>query len=145
MPRVHPRGNVASPPRDSDVDTPLVRPNLAVMSIFRSLKVPALGRLEMAELRVQWARYALRRRDLDRSLDRLEALGFVEIDHTRRGLKYVVLTQMGYRSAHSFFGFCESLMTWPRRLMQALSRQSAASREARRRRHDRVRGGLPPK
>lgn len=97
-----------------------IHPNLAVMSIFRDLHVPALGRLEMAELRARWPRYALRRRDLDRSIDRLEAIGFVEVDHTRRGLKYVVLTEMGYRSAHSLIGLFESLVTWPRRLKQAL-------------------------
>ena len=125
--------------RERTVNSLLVRPNLAVMSIFRSLHVPVLGRLEMAELRAQWARYALRRRDLDRSIDRLESLGFLEVDHTRRGLKYVVLTEMGYRSAHSIFGLCESVMTWPRRVMQLLGlvRQSDRAPQRRRRSNDR--------
>jgi hypothetical protein len=98
------------------LDIPIVRSNLAVMSIFRTRRVPVLGRLEISDLRAQWPRYALRQRDLDRSIERLESLGLVEIDHTRRGLKYVVLTEMGHRSAHSLFGLLESLMTWPRRL-----------------------------
>lgn len=117
-----------------------VRPHLAVMSIFRSLHVPALGRLELAELRAQWPRYALRRRDLDRSLDRLEAIGFVEIDHTRRGLTYVVLTQAGYRSAYSLWGLLESLLTWPRRLMQvlAVAVRSPTPRDRARRANDRT-------
>jgi hypothetical protein len=105
--------------------------------------VPALGRLEMAELRAQWPRYALRHRDLDRSIDRLESLGFVEVDHTRRGFKYVVLTEMGYRSAHSLFGLCESVLTWPRRAMQALGllRPSAGTTDLRRRSNDRDKRG----
>lgn len=103
-----------------------IQPNLAVLSIFRDLRVPVLGRLEMAELRTRWPRYALRRRDLDRSIDRLESIGFVEVDHTRRGLKYVVLTEMGHRSAHSLIGLCESLVIWPRRLRQALGLIPAA-------------------
>jgi hypothetical protein len=122
------------------MNVPRVRPNLAVMSIFRSLRVPALGRLEMAELRAQWPRYALRRLDLDRSIDRLESLGFVEIDHTRTGLKYVVLTEMGFRSAHSPLGFFESLMTWPRRLFPALGRmaRTTSAGDPRRRLNDRT-------
>lgn len=127
------------------MNTRLAQPNLAVMSIFRDLHVPALGRLEMAELRAQWPRYALRRRDLDHSIERLESIGFVEVDHTRRGLKYVVLTEMGYRSAHSLFGLCESLATWPRRLKRALGRFHAAARahEPRRRSHDPIGAGQP--
>ena len=92
------------------------------MSIFRRLHVPVRGRLEMAELRAQWPRYALRLRDLDRSVDRLESLGFVEVDHTRNGLKYVVLTEMGHRSVYTMLGSLESLLTWPRRLRREFRR-----------------------
>lgn len=99
------------------VIVPILRSNLAVMSIFRALHVPVLGRLEMADLRAQWPRYALRQRDLDRSIDRLESLGMVRVDPGRRGCRYVVLTEMGYRSAHSLVGLIESLMVWPRRLL----------------------------
>jgi hypothetical protein len=117
---------------------PIVRSNLAVMSIFRAMHVPAQGRLEMSDLRARWPRYALRQRDLDRSVDRLASLGMVEIDHTRRGLKYIVLTAAGHRSAHSLPGLLGSLMVWPRRFglaVGALLRRKALY-EARRRRLD---------
>lgn len=94
---------------------PLLRANLAVMSILRDEKVPAFGRMDISELRARWPRYALRGRDLDRSVDRLESLGLVEVDHVL-GHHYVILTEMGYRSAHSIIGWIESLMAWPGRL-----------------------------
>lgn len=120
---------------------PLLRANLAVMSILRDEHVPALGRLEIRELRARWPRYALRGRDLDRSLDRLESLGLIEIDHVL-GHHYVILTEMGYRSAHSIIGWLESLTAWPSRLRRRYQHLFDAQRggEVRRRLMDRAEG-----
>lgn len=119
----------------------MLRANLAVMSILRGKRVPAQERIEMAELRALWPRYALRRRDLERSVERLESIGFVEVDHAR-GHDYVILTDMGYRSAHSLVGAFEALMTWPRRLGRILQRivHPLHSRDLRRRLMDRAEG-----
>lgn len=97
----------------------LIRSDLAIMNIFRERHVPVLGRLEIAELRGWWPRYALRGRDLDRSVLHLEALGFVEVDRVR-GRQFVVLTDQGFRSANSLVGFIESAVLWPRRLARWL-------------------------
>lgn len=123
----------------------MLRANLAVMSILRSEHLPAQGRLDLCVLRAQWPRYALRGRDLDRSIERLESIGFVEVDHAR-GHDYVVLTDMGYRSAHSVLGWFESLMTWPRRVLGAWSRYThprPASDAPRRRQMDRSKSEAP--
>lgn len=118
-----------------------LRANLAVMSILRNQGVPLLGRIELTALRARWGRYALRARDLEGSLQRLEAIGFIEIDK-KRGRQYVVLTEMGYRSAHSFFGFIESLLTWPRRIAQGVRRlgRPLATQDLSRRASDRGSG-----
>lgn len=97
----------------------LIRSDLAIMSIFRHRQVPAFGRLEIAEIRGCWARYALRGRDLDRGVMHLESLGLVEVDRVR-GRQYVVLTDQGFRSANSVIGWVESVLLLPRRLVRWL-------------------------
>lgn len=99
----------------------MFRANFAVMSILRNEQLPAQGRMEMTELRARWPRYALRRRDLERSVERLEAIGLIEVDHVS-GHDYVILTDLGHRSAHSLIGALEALMTWPRRLARLVQR-----------------------
>ncbi|TDU31655.1 hypothetical protein DFR24_1031 [Panacagrimonas perspica] len=94
---------------------PIFRANLAVMSFLRSAHLAAQERVELRELRAQWSRYGLRRRDLGRSLERLESMGFIEVDRVR-GHQFLVLTDMGHRSAYSVIGLIESLAILPRRL-----------------------------
>lgn len=122
----------------------MLRANLAVMSILRGEHVPAQGRMDLSALRAQWPRYALRGRDLERSIERLESIGFVEVDHAR-GHDYVILTDIGYRSAHSLIGLLESLMTWPRRVLGAVQRvlPSLSGSGPRRRLMDRAEGTAP--
>ena len=124
----------------------MLRANLAVMSILRNQHIPAQGRMEMSELRALWPRYALRGRDLEHSIERLESIGFVEVDHAR-GHDYVILTDMGYHSVHSPIGWFESLMTWPRRLGRVMQRfrRPPSSDGIRRRMMDRAEGAQPQK
>lgn len=88
---------------------PIFRANVAVLGILRAARLEPNARMDMAEFRSEWSQLSLRRRDLQRSLQRLESLGFVEIDRAR-GHEYVVLTEMGHRSAHSLVGRLESLL-----------------------------------
>ncbi|MGQ0700342.1 MAG: hypothetical protein ACT4PZ_19150 [Panacagrimonas sp.] len=118
---------------------PQMHANLAGMSILRDRHLPAQGRLEMKELRASWPRYALRARDLDSSIERLELLGLLEVDRVCC-CHFVVLTERGYRRIHSLFGLIESLLVWPRRIgrwLGQLRQPRGYAMRLRRRRDDR--------
>lgn len=100
---------------------PIFRANLAVMSFLRAAHLSAQQRIELRQLRAEWSRYGMRGQDLERSVARLESLGFIDVDRTR-GHQYLVLTEMGHRSAYSAIGLIESLALMPRRLRHLLGR-----------------------
>ena len=100
---------------------PIFRANLAVMSYMRAAHLSAQQRIELRQLRAHWSRYGLRERDLELSVARLESLGFIDVDRTH-GHQYLVLTEMGQRSAYSVIGLIESLALMPRRLGHLLGR-----------------------
>lgn len=120
----------------------MIRANLAVMSILRGERLAPRDRIELLEVRAQWGRYAMRQRDLEIGVRRLESLGVIEIDAVR-GRSYVVLTERGHRAIYSLAGFFESLMTWPRRFEQAIRRlrRTPAGAYPRRRNTDRGEDG----
>lgn len=120
-----------------------LRANLAVMSILRSEGLQVAGSMEIVALRARWGRYALRARDLESSLQNLSALGLIDLG-TLRGRQHVILTEAGHRWIHSFMGFVESLMTWPRRILHRLSKLGRPLTPTDQRRRSGDRNGAPP-
>jgi hypothetical protein len=116
---------------------------LAATSILRGEQLAPLGRVGFVDLQSHWGRYALRRGDFDASLRRLEARGVIEMEKIR-GKPYVVLTRSGHHAIHSLRGFLGSLLTWPRRIQQAIQHFRRASSGAHLRRRSTDRGQTAP-
>ncbi|MGQ0700323.1 MAG: hypothetical protein ACT4PZ_19055 [Panacagrimonas sp.] len=96
------------------------RASFALVSILRE-HVPVGGSVEMNELRQQWPRFALRRRDLDSCVLRLELLGMVEVDRIG-GRQFVSLTLRGFESVNWWVRVIEAIVFLPRHMARWLSR-----------------------
>lgn len=92
-----------------------LRADIAVIGILRRVHDAGTGVTSLQQIHREWSRYGLRRSDLDRSVIRLETLGFVTVERLK-GLQWLSLTQRGDRWAHSLRVWLERLLLLPRRI-----------------------------
>lgn len=91
-----------------------LRPELAVMNIFRGFAVKPQGALEMAQLIEVWPEYGLRGADLREAIVRLSRRGFVRIEGPAENER-IVLTEGGSQWADSVPAWLEYTLLVPRR------------------------------
>jgi hypothetical protein len=106
-----------------------LRSDIAVIGILRRLRDSGLGLASLQQLHLEWPRYGLRRGDLDRSVVRLESLGFVTVERLK-GLQRLGLTPRGDRWAHSLRIWIERVLLLPRRVAQWFHRPIPRMAEA---------------
>lgn len=90
-----------------------LRADLAVIGILRRMRDAGAGLASLQQLHREWPRYGLRRSDLDRSVLRLESLGFLTVEQFE-GLRWFGLTPRGDRWAHAFRIWVDRIVALPR-------------------------------
>lgn len=120
-----------------DITIHQLRADIAVIGILRRFRDSGLGRASIEQLHREWPRYGLRRGDLDRSVTRLEGLGFVVVERAP-GLLRLGLTQRGDRWAHSLRTFMQRALLLARQVAHWINKPSATPVAPKRRLSDRL-------
>lgn len=121
---------------DTATDLTRLRAELAVMSIFRNLGIPASCSLPLAELERRWPEYGVRASDLHWAIGALDRRGF--LDRRAGEPELITLTLAGKNWFDQQSGYLEYMLIVPRISRARFLRHHGMGRQVamRRRRRD---------